>query len=126
MNKKNCNQKKNKISEKMKWLSIYILFILLFFINYFYKTQIFVQILIISFLILCIIKIILSTKKGKNLFFYISMSKNEMQKITWPKYKETLYTTFIVIAVTIVMSLLLWGLDSIIFRLIAFIISLRF
>jgi preprotein translocase subunit SecE len=126
MNKKSCNQK-NKILEKIKWLFTSILFILLFFTNYYFdKIQLFIRILILSFLIICMIGTILSTKKGKKLLFYIKMSKNEMQKITWPNYKETLYTTFIVIAVTICISLLLWSLDSIIFRLIAFIISLRF
>ncbi|QCI15745.1 preprotein translocase subunit SecE [Buchnera aphidicola] len=126
MNKKSCN-KKNKILEKIKWLFIFIFFFLLFFNNYyFYKIQLFFRILAISFLISCILGTFISTKKGKYILSCINMSKNEMQKIIWPKYKETLYTTLIVITVTIVMSFLLWSLDSIIFRLIAFIISLRF
>ncbi len=127
MNKNNYNQKLSKILEKIKWLSASIFFVLLFFINYyFYKIQLLTHILIISFLIICIIKISLCTKKGKDIFLYIKMSQKEVQKIIWPKYKETLYTTLIVIFVTILISFLLWCLDSIIFRLIAFIISLRF
>ena len=127
MNKNNCHQKKSKILEKIKWLSISIFFILSFFINYyFYKTQFFVRIFIISFLILCAISTLMYTKKGQYILSYIIMSKKEMEKIIWPKYNETLYTTLIVIAVTILMSLILWGVDSVIFHLIAFIISLRF
>ncbi|QIQ41665.1 MAG: preprotein translocase subunit SecE [Buchnera aphidicola (Microlophium carnosum)] len=127
MNKNNYNRNKYKISEKIKWLSISIFLTLSFFINYYFdKTQLFVRIFIMSFLILCAIGTLIYTKKGEYLLSYIIMSKKEMQKIIWPKYNETLYTTLIVIVITIFMSLLLWGVDSIIFHLIAFIISLRF
>ncbi|QCI22510.1 preprotein translocase subunit SecE [Buchnera aphidicola] len=127
MNKNNYKRHKFKILEKIKWLFISIFLILSFFINcYFYKKKLFIRILIISFLILSAIVTLMYTKIGKNIFSYIIMSKKEMQKIIWPKYNETLYTTLIVISVTIIMSLLLWGVDSIIFHLIAFIISLRF
>ncbi|AHG60320.1 preprotein translocase subunit SecE [Buchnera aphidicola] len=127
MNKNSHKQNESKILEKIKWLSVSVFFILSIFINYyFYEKQLLLRILIIFFLVICSISILLCTKKGKNIFSYIKMSKKEMQKITWPEYKETLYTTFIVISVTIIISLILWGLDNIIFRLIAFIISLRF
>ncbi|QCI16886.1 preprotein translocase subunit SecE [Buchnera aphidicola (Aphis helianthi)] len=120
------NQKKNKNIEKIKWIFILINFILCILIHcYFNKINLFIRISLIIFLISCTIAILIYTKKGKAILAYINASKSEMQKIIWPKYKETLYTTFIIIFVTIFMSLLLWGLDSIIFRLIAFIISLR-
>ncbi|MCU4137163.1 preprotein translocase subunit SecE [Buchnera aphidicola (Sitobion miscanthi)] len=127
MNKNNQNRNKSKVLEKIKWLSISIFFIISFFINYyFYKTQLFIRMFMISFFILCAITTSIYTEQGKKILSYIIVSKKEMQKIIWPKYKETLYTTFIVISVTILISLILWSVDSIIFRLIAFIISLRF
>ncbi|BAB12767.1 preprotein translocase subunit SecE [Buchnera aphidicola str. APS (Acyrthosiphon pisum)] len=127
MNKHHYNRNKHKIPEKVKWISISIFFILSFFINMcFYETQLFIRIFIISCLMLCAIGTMIYTKKGKDILLYIVMSKKEMQKIIWPKYKETLYTTFIVISVTIFISFILWSIDSVIFRLIAFIISLRF
>ncbi|QCI25281.1 preprotein translocase subunit SecE [Buchnera aphidicola (Sitobion avenae)] len=127
MNKNNQNRNKSKVLEKIKWLSISIFFIISFFINYyFYKTQLFIRMFMISFFILCAITTFIYTEQGKKILSYIIVSKKEMQKIIWPKYKETLYTTFIVISVTILISLILWSVDSIIFRLIAFIISLRF
>jgi len=125
MNKNNYDQNKYKILEKVKWLSIS--FILLCFINYcFYKMPFFIYIFIISFLIFCAIGTLIYIKKVKYILSYIIMSKKEMQKIIWPKYKETLNTTLIVISVTILISLILWGIDTIIFRLITFVISLRF
>ncbi|WAI18231.1 MAG: preprotein translocase subunit SecE [Buchnera aphidicola (Acyrthosiphon caraganae)] len=127
MNKNNYDRNKPKNLEKIKWLSISAFFILVFFVNYyFYQTQLFINVFIISFLVLCATGALICTKKGKYILSYIIMSKKEMQKIIWPKYKETLYTTLIVISITTIMSLLLWSVDNIIFRLIAFIISLRF
>lgn len=121
------DQKKAKNLEKIKWFFITAIFITSFFINNFFdKMGSFTRISIITLLVVFAISIALYTKKVKNVFVYINASKNEMKKITWPQYKETLHTTFIIISVTILISLLLWGLDSIIFRLIAFIISVRF
>ncbi|QCI24704.1 preprotein translocase subunit SecE [Buchnera aphidicola (Rhopalosiphum padi)] len=121
------NQKKTKNLEKIKWFFIILILITSFFIHIFFdKIGFFTRTSIITLLVGFAIGIAIYTKRVKDIFLYINASKNEMKKIIWPQYKETLYTTFIIISVTIVISLFLWGLDSIIFRLIAFIISLRF
>ncbi|WP_343154291.1 preprotein translocase subunit SecE [Buchnera aphidicola (Aphis aurantii)] len=126
MNIKIHNQKKNKIIEKIKWTFIFINFILCILIDcYLNKINFFIRFALIICLISFALGILIYTKKGKIILLYINSSKNEIQKIMWPKYKETLYTTVIIILVTIFMSLLLWGLDNIIFRLIAFVIGLR-
>jgi preprotein translocase subunit SecE len=49
----------------------------------------------------------------------------EMRKVIWPTRQETIYTTLVVAAVTIVISLTLWGLDGIFFRLVSSITELR-
>lgn len=49
----------------------------------------------------------------------------EMRKVIGAR-QETLHTTLIVAAVTAVMSLILWGLDGILVRLVSFITGLRF
>ncbi|QCI18613.1 preprotein translocase subunit SecE [Buchnera aphidicola] len=126
MNIHTPNQKKCKNIEKIKWIFIFINFFLCILIDFYLnKINTLIRISLIIFLISCTISIFICTEKGKSILLYINSSKSEIQKIIWPKYKETLYTTFVIIFVTIFMSLFLWGLDSIIFRLIAFIISLR-
>ncbi|CAL4318228.1 Protein translocase subunit SecE [Buchnera aphidicola (Protaphis terricola)] len=126
MNIHNSKQKKSKNIEKIKWIFISVNLILCLLINYFFNTiNSSIRIPLIIFLIIFSIGIAKYTKKGKSILLYINASKNEMKKIIWPSYKETLYTTFIIIFVTIIISLLLWCLDSIIFHLITFAISLR-
>ncbi|QFQ31900.1 preprotein translocase subunit SecE [Buchnera aphidicola (Aphis gossypii)] len=121
------SSKKNfRNTEKIKWIFICINFILCVLIKYcLTKINFFIQTSLIIFLIICTICTLIYTEKGKSILLYIKASKSEMQKIMWPKYKETLYTTFIIIFVTIFMSLVLWGIDNVIFRLIAFFISLK-
>lgn len=119
------NQKKIKNTEQIKWIFICINFILCILLHYYFKINFFIQIALIMFLISCTLGIFIRTERSKTILLYINASKSEIQKIIWPKYKETLYTTLIIIFVTIFMSLLLWGLDNIIFRMITFVISLR-
>ena len=68
----------------------------------------------------------LLTVKGKATVAFAREARTEMRKVIWPTRQETLHTTLIVAAVTAVMSLILWGLDGILVRLVSFITGLRF
>ena len=54
----------------------------------------------------------------------IKESRTELRKIIWPTRPEATQTTLIVIAMCVVVSLVLWGIDSIIVRLVAFLTNL--
>jgi preprotein translocase subunit SecE len=45
----------------------------------------------------------------------------EVRKVIWPTRQEAIQTTMIVLAATAFMSLILWGLDAILVRLVAFV-----
>ena len=62
-----------------------------------------------------------STTKGGNLLSFAKESRTEVRKVVWPTRQEANQTTIIVLAATLVMSLILWGLDGIIVRLVGFI-----
>ncbi len=66
------------------------------------------------------------TTKGKATVAFAREARTEVRKVIWPTRQETLHTTLIVAAVTAVMSLILWGLDGILVRLVSFITGLRF
>ena len=70
--------------------------------------------------------IALWTTKGKATLAFAREARTEVRKVIWPTRQETLHTTLIVAAVTAVMSLILWGLDGILVRLVSFITGLRF
>ena len=54
----------------------------------------------------------LQTEKGAALWRLLRESLVEVRKVVWPTRQETNQTTLIVIAVVIVMSIILWLLDT--------------
>ena len=64
------------------------------------------------------------TNQGQKTIHIIKESRTELRKIIWPTRPEATQTTLIVIAMCVVVSLVLWGIDSIIVRLVAFLTNL--
>lgn len=58
------------------------------------------------------------TAKGKATITFARESRMEVRKVVWPTRQETLQTTLIVLAVTVVMALILWGIDGVMVRLV--------
>lgn len=65
-----------------------------------------------------------STIKGSAFLTFAKDSRIEVRKVVWPTRQETTQTTMIVLAATVFMALVLWGLDGIIVRLVSFITGL--
>lgn len=62
-----------------------------------------------------------TTVKGSTFINFAKESRIEVRKVIWPTRQETTQTTLIILAATVVVALVLWGLDGIIVRLIALI-----
>jgi preprotein translocase subunit SecE len=62
-----------------------------------------------------------STNKGNAFLSFAKESRTEVRKVVWPTRQEANQTTLIVLAATLVMALILWGLDGIIVRVVGFI-----
>ncbi len=60
------------------------------------------------------------TIKGKQIVQFAKESRTEIRKVVWPTRQETMQTTLIVLAVSVVTALVLWGMDGIMVRLVAF------
>lgn len=69
--------------------------------------------------------IALQTEKGRQALAFASESRTEVRKVVWPTRQEAIQTTLIVLAVTALMALVLWGLDGILVRLVAFITDVK-
>ncbi len=66
------------------------------------------------------------TNQGEKARRFLKESKIELRRITWPTYPETMQTTLIVMGVTVAVSLILWGFDSVIVSVVNFLTDLRF
>lgn len=66
------------------------------------------------------------TNQGRKAIGFLKESRLELRKIIWPTRQETTQTTFIVIAIAVLVSLVIWALDSVIVELVTFLTELRF
>ena len=65
------------------------------------------------------------TEKGRNAIDFAKESRTEARKVVWPTRQEAVQTTGIVLVATLIMSLVMWGLDSILFELVGFVTGLK-
>jgi preprotein translocase subunit SecE len=43
---------------------------------------------------------------------FLQESRKELRKVVWPTRKETTQTTMLIAAITVIVGLALWGMDS--------------
>lgn len=117
----------HRILEGVKWLIVAILLMVAIVGNYFYRdVSLPLRVLSVLFIITIAGGVGLMTVKGKSIVAFAREARIEVRKVIWPTSQETFYTTLVVSAVTIFMSLVLWGLDGIIVRIVSFVTDLRF
>jgi len=69
--------------------------------------------------------IAMQTLKGRKTVAFAKESRTEVRKVVWPTRQEATQTTGIVLVVTLLMSLLLWGLDSVLFWLVGLVTGMK-
>ena len=69
--------------------------------------------------------IALQTEKGRNAAIFAKEARTEVRKVVWPTRQEAIQTTGIVLVVTLLMSLLLRGLDSVLFWLVGLVTGMQ-
>lgn len=113
--------------EVAKWSIVAVLLVVAIVGNYYYRDfSLPLRALAVVVVIAIAGTVALMTVKGKATVAFAREARTEVRKVIWPTRQETLHTTLIVAAVTAVMSLILWGLDGILVRLVSFITGLRF
>ncbi|MGP1928619.1 MAG: preprotein translocase subunit SecE [Arsenophonus sp. NC-WZS1-MAG3] len=120
-------QESRRSFDVVKWLLVAILLIIAIVGNYYFR-QYNLALRVIAIVVFTVLAsgIALWTRKGKATLVFFREARIEMRKVIWPTRQETLQTTLIVAAVTVVMALILFGLDGILMRLVSFITGLRF
>ncbi|AEW44834.1 preprotein translocase IISP family, membrane subunit [Serratia symbiotica str. 'Cinara cedri'] len=114
--------------EAVKWFIIAMLLLVAIVGNYYYRDLSLPLHALAVMLIMIFASIVMAlmTAKGKLIIAFTREARTEVRKVIWPTCQETLHTTLIIAAVTVVMSIILWGLDGVLVRLVSFITGLRF
>ncbi|ASK78226.1 preprotein translocase subunit SecE [Paraphotobacterium marinum] len=108
------NQKSVETFEWLKWLGVIILVVIAVVGNYIYKdTNLLYRVLAVVAILAGALLLASITNKGKNAINFAKEARMEIRKVVWPTRKETVQTSLIVIAATVFMTLVVWGVDSI-------------
>ena len=89
-----------------------------------YSTPI--RVVVVIVLLLISLGVAATTNQGRKALGFFQDARTELRRIVWPSRPEATQTTFIVVGVTVFVSLILWGLDSIIVSIITFLTDWRF
>ncbi|MDN3615469.1 preprotein translocase subunit SecE [Vibrio gallaecicus] len=107
-------------ADTMKWVAAFVLLAAAVVGNYLYgELSVVIRAAGVVVLIAAALGVAATTTKGKAAISFAQESRVEIRKVVWPTRQETMQTTLIVLAVCIVMSLVLWGIDGIMVRLVA-------
>lgn len=113
--------------QAIKWLVVIMLLFIAIIGNFLYRDlSIPLRAIAVVLIIAMAGTVALLTNQGKDAITFASGARTEMRKVIWPTLQETFHTTLIVAVFTAIMSLILWGLDGILVRLVSFITDLRF
>lgn len=125
MNASTENQASGSL-DTLKWGVIFLILIGAVVGNYAY-SELSVLIRAVAVVVAVVIAgfIAMQTEKGRTAVIFAKESRTEVRKVVWPTRQEAIQTTGIVIVATLVMSFLLWGLDSILFWLVGFVTGLQ-
>ncbi|WP_294962786.1 preprotein translocase subunit SecE [uncultured Gilliamella sp.] len=122
----NESQDTNTILDKFKWGLVLVLIAFIVWGNFYfagpndiYQPNTIVRIIVVVVISLLTLLIAFTTRKGKLFFVFLQESRKELRKVVWPARKETVHTTLLIAAITIIVGLALWGMDSL-FRSIVF------
>ncbi|ARR48196.1 TPA: preprotein translocase subunit SecE [Photobacterium damselae] len=118
-NAENENQESQSKMDGLKWLVVFALLAAAVVGNYLY-SDVSVVLRVSGIVALVAIAGITAafTAKGKAAITFAREARMEVRKVVWPTRQEATQTTFIVLAVTVVMALALWGIDGIMVRLV--------
>jgi preprotein translocase subunit SecE len=107
----------------LKWAVTIILLVAIIVGNYMYGEEVHVVARVLVLLVMAGLALLSAamTEKGKTFVGFAQDSRLEVRKVVWPTRQETVQTTLIILAVSTVVGLVLWGLDGIFVRVVAFI-----
>ena len=120
--------------EKSKGLNIFLWLLTVAIIaasafgNIYFQDQYSTPIRVVAAIVLLLISlgVAATTNQGRKALGFFQDARTELRRIVWPSRPEATQTTFIVVGVTVFVSLILWGLDSIIVSIITFLTDWRF
>ena len=108
----------------LKWSVVVVLIACAVYGNYYFSVEsLLYRVVAIVVVGLTAAFIAVSTRKGEGFVSLLRGAYNEARRVVWPTRQDRNQTTLMVVAVVLVMSLILWGLDTLFGWLASMVIS---
>lgn len=103
-----------------KWAIVFALIALGVTANYLFSDQsLLLRVVALFFLGALVLLLALTTDQGKRFWGFTLEARAEMRKVVWPTRQETIQTTGLVLAVVAIVGLILWGVDIVLLKAVA-------
>lgn len=97
----------------LKWLVVVLLIAGAVYGNYYFAEEsLLYRVVALIVVGLVVAFVALQTQKGDSFMTLLRGAYNEARRVVWPTRQERNQTTLMVVVVVLIMSLILWGLDS--------------
>jgi preprotein translocase subunit SecE len=110
----------------LKWTIVFLLIVGGVVANTYYahvawalRTAVGILVLLAAFFIA------LQTAVGQQVWIFAKGARVELRKVVWPTRQETIQTTLVVVAMVVFAALVLWGIDTLFFWLVAWLTGQR-
>ncbi len=118
MNTKTESASANKL-DTVKWLAVWLLLAAgLMSFYYFSEISLLLRVVFLLAAVGGAVFIALHTAKGQGAWAFTQEAHIEVRKVVWPTRRETLQMTGVVILMVIIVALMIWAIDSILFWLV--------
>ena len=111
------------LMNRLKWVVV-VLLVLVTIVGNLYFSHVASALRVAGIIVIAVLALWLAktTVQGSLAWGFIKESRMEMRKVVWPTRQETLQKAGLVIVVVAIMSLILWGVDSVFALLISAVI----
>jgi preprotein translocase subunit SecE len=121
------NETQSSSLNSLKWIIAIALLVVAIGGNHYYTEEVSVLYRAIAVVVLVALAgfFASTTTKGRAFLSFAKESRTEVRKVVWPSRQEATQTTLIVIVATVIVALILWGLDGILVRVVGFLTGLE-
>lgn len=125
-NVRSINQSKMTRFDSLKWTVVSFLLIGGIVANTYFNNTAWTLRAAVGIVLLTVMSfLLLQTKQGQVFWSFVKGARIELRKVVWPTRQETVQTTLVVVAMVVVAALILWGIDTLFFWLVAWLTGQR-
>lgn len=85
---------------------------------YFGEVSLVWRVIGLSISAVIVVVLLSKTSSGLEVWNFAQDSKVEVRKVVWPTRQETIQTTLVVLVMVVIVALMLWGLDTLLFAIV--------